>query len=236
MLTLNSTPQVALGQREFLRVFGGDYPTPDGTCVRDYIHVMDLGEGHVAAVQKLLDDPKLGCKPINLGECFFFCAVGLFCVLKFNDWPLTSSPGHRSAGERRLETIPSTLAVSEASMECPQRCCLGTLRPFPFTQPAPRSSPPRDCLLPQARARAHQCWRWSAHLRRRRAPRWVRAQPWVIACTVLAHCLHSAAHCHSALPTHTELYKRTLTPRSNQLNPQPPPPTGALPHRGPARG
>lgn len=35
--------QVALGQRELLRVFGGDYPTPDGTCIRDYIHVMDLG-------------------------------------------------------------------------------------------------------------------------------------------------------------------------------------------------
>jgi UDP-glucose 4-epimerase len=37
------SPQVALGQRELLRVFGGDYPTPDGTCIRDYIHVMDLG-------------------------------------------------------------------------------------------------------------------------------------------------------------------------------------------------
>lgn len=37
--------QVALGQRELLRVFGGDYPTPDGTCIRDYIHVMDLGGG-----------------------------------------------------------------------------------------------------------------------------------------------------------------------------------------------
>jgi UDP-glucose 4-epimerase len=35
--------QVALGQRPMLRVFGGDYPTPDGTCIRDYIHVMDLG-------------------------------------------------------------------------------------------------------------------------------------------------------------------------------------------------
>jgi len=40
--------QVALGQRDFLRVFGGDYPTPDGTCIRDYIHVMDLAEGHVS--------------------------------------------------------------------------------------------------------------------------------------------------------------------------------------------
>ncbi len=43
--------QVAVGRRERLTVFGGDYPTPDGTCRRDYIHVMDLAEGHVKAVE-----------------------------------------------------------------------------------------------------------------------------------------------------------------------------------------
>ena len=43
--------QVAVGYRERLSVFGGDYPTPDGTGVRDYIHVMDLAEGHVAALR-----------------------------------------------------------------------------------------------------------------------------------------------------------------------------------------
>ncbi len=43
--------QVAVGRRERLRVFGSDYPTPDGTGVRDYIHVMDLAEGHVAALR-----------------------------------------------------------------------------------------------------------------------------------------------------------------------------------------
>uniref|UniRef100_A0A383W948 UDP-glucose 4-epimerase n=1 Tax=Tetradesmus obliquus TaxID=3088 RepID=A0A383W948_TETOB len=58
--------QVALGQREFLRVFGGDYPTPDGSAIRDYIHVMDLAEGHVAAVKLIVEDEKLGCKPVNL--------------------------------------------------------------------------------------------------------------------------------------------------------------------------
>ena len=45
--------QVAVGRREKLMVFGDDYPTPDGTGVRDYIHVMDLGEGHVAAIEYL---------------------------------------------------------------------------------------------------------------------------------------------------------------------------------------
>ncbi|NOH81084.1 UDP-glucose 4-epimerase GalE [Vibrio sp. RE86] len=48
--------QVAVGRREFLSVFGNDYPTPDGTGVRDYIHVMDLSDGHIAALQKV------GCK------------------------------------------------------------------------------------------------------------------------------------------------------------------------------
>lgn len=42
--------QVALGQREFISVFGNDYPTPDGTCVRDYIHVEDLADAHLRAV------------------------------------------------------------------------------------------------------------------------------------------------------------------------------------------
>lgn len=45
--------QVAVGRREFLNVWGNDYPTPDGTGVRDYIHVVDLAQGHVKAVAKL---------------------------------------------------------------------------------------------------------------------------------------------------------------------------------------
>lgn len=43
--------QVAVGRRDHLTIFGNDYPTPDGTCRRDYIHVMDLADGHVKAVQ-----------------------------------------------------------------------------------------------------------------------------------------------------------------------------------------
>lgn len=45
--------QVALGQRENITVFGNDYPTPDGTCIRDYIHVADLADAHVKALQYL---------------------------------------------------------------------------------------------------------------------------------------------------------------------------------------
>lgn len=45
--------QVCVGRRDKLTVFGTDYPTPDGTCVRDYIHIMDLATGHVAALKKM---------------------------------------------------------------------------------------------------------------------------------------------------------------------------------------
>ncbi|MFT7723292.1 MAG: UDP-glucose 4-epimerase GalE [Roseateles sp.] len=57
--------QVAVGRRARLSVFGNDYPTPDGTGVRDYIHVTDLAEGHVAALRRLLEQP--GSLTVNLG-------------------------------------------------------------------------------------------------------------------------------------------------------------------------
>ena len=59
--------QVAVGRREQLRVFGGDWPTSDGTCVRDYIHVMDLAEGHRAALDHLLAEPAQ-LLTLNLGS------------------------------------------------------------------------------------------------------------------------------------------------------------------------
>lgn len=57
--------QVAVGQRDKLSVFGNDYNTPDGTGVRDYIHVVDLARGHVKALQKLLAGSQ--CLTVNLG-------------------------------------------------------------------------------------------------------------------------------------------------------------------------
>lgn len=57
--------QVAVGKRASLQVFGNDYPTPDGTGVRDYLHVMDLAEGHVTAVHSLLTRPQ--SFTLNLG-------------------------------------------------------------------------------------------------------------------------------------------------------------------------
>lgn len=57
--------RVAAGLLPKLRVFGGDYPTPDGTGIRDYIHVVDLAQGHVAALERRADQP--GVHTYNLG-------------------------------------------------------------------------------------------------------------------------------------------------------------------------
>lgn len=56
--------EVALGQRTKLNIFGDDYPTPDGTCIRDYVHVDDLGRAHLASLERLL--PGVGLQ-LNLG-------------------------------------------------------------------------------------------------------------------------------------------------------------------------
>jgi UDP-glucose 4-epimerase len=56
--------QVALGQRDQIRVFGSDYPTRDGTCVRDYIHVLDLAQAHILALHAL----DQGSRTYNLGN------------------------------------------------------------------------------------------------------------------------------------------------------------------------
>jgi UDP-glucose 4-epimerase len=57
--------QVALGQRERIHVFGDDYPTPDGTCIRDYVHVEDLAAAHLAALERLEEGKVI---EVNLGS------------------------------------------------------------------------------------------------------------------------------------------------------------------------
>ncbi|APC97231.1 UDP-glucose 4-epimerase GalE [Francisella frigiditurris] len=59
--------QVGSGLRDRLNVFGGDYQTHDGTAIRDYIHVNDLAEGHILALEKLYKE-KVGCEAYNLGS------------------------------------------------------------------------------------------------------------------------------------------------------------------------
>ena len=60
--------QVAIGRLEGLKVYGDDYPTPDGTCIRDYIHVVDLAIGHLKALEKLSGHPGLVIYNLGTGE------------------------------------------------------------------------------------------------------------------------------------------------------------------------
>ncbi len=62
--------QVALGRREKIMVFGDDYPTPDGTCIRDYIHVNDLAAAHLLALQRLADGGPSGIYNLGNGHGF----------------------------------------------------------------------------------------------------------------------------------------------------------------------
>ena len=59
--------QVAAGRRERLRIFGNDYPTPDGTCIRDYLHVMDLAEAHGTALEHLFERQASDPLTLNIG-------------------------------------------------------------------------------------------------------------------------------------------------------------------------
>ncbi|XP_061896489.1 UDP-glucose 4-epimerase isoform X4 [Entelurus aequoreus] len=72
--------QVAVGRRKFLSVFGNDYDTLDGTGVRDYIHVVDLAKGHIAALKKLKDS--CGCKVYNLGTGIGYSVLQMVDAVK----------------------------------------------------------------------------------------------------------------------------------------------------------
>lgn len=72
--------QVACGQREQLSVFGNDYPTPDGTGVRDYIHVVDLVEGHLAALNYLQREGRL--LTVNLGTGCGYSVLDMVCAFE----------------------------------------------------------------------------------------------------------------------------------------------------------
>ena len=90
--------QVAVGLLAQLHVFGDDYQTPDGTGVRDYIHVVDLAQGHVNALNKLSDIK--GCVPINLGTgngTSVLEIINTFKAISGQDIPYKMAP--RRAGD-----------------------------------------------------------------------------------------------------------------------------------------
>ena len=100
--------QTAVGKREFLTVFGNDYATPDGSCVRDYIHVMDLADAHVAALNYLTSK--------HIGEDVFNLGTGngtsvLEMIRFFDEVSGLSVPF--KIGDRRPGDVPEIYANTE---------------------------------------------------------------------------------------------------------------------------
>ena len=90
--------QVAVGRREKLTIFGGDYPTSDGTCLRDYIHVVDLAEGHVKAVEYA--NTRKGTDIINLGTGHPYSVLDIVHTFEdVNNIKLNYEIGPRRAGD-----------------------------------------------------------------------------------------------------------------------------------------
>ena len=99
--------QVAVGRRAYLTVFGNDYATPDGTCRRDYIHIMDLAEGHVKAVQYAFAHK--GCEVFNLGTGVPYSVLEM--VKTFEKYSGKNIP--YKFGKRRPGDIPDSWADVE---------------------------------------------------------------------------------------------------------------------------
>jgi UDP-glucose 4-epimerase len=99
--------QVALGQREHITVFGDDYPTRDGTCVRDYIHVVDLAKAHILALEAIVG---LGARCYNLGNGEGFTVLEVIEAAR----RITGLPIPHVIGPRRPGDPAALIASSEA--------------------------------------------------------------------------------------------------------------------------
>jgi UDP-glucose 4-epimerase len=102
--------QVALGQREKIVVFGDDYPTADGTCIRDYIHVVDLAQAHILALEALDARPRT----YNLGNGEGFSVMQVLATARtVTGHPIPHEVGPRRPGDPAQLTADSTRIKSE---------------------------------------------------------------------------------------------------------------------------
>jgi UDP-glucose 4-epimerase len=104
--------QVAVGRREFLNVWGDDYPTPDGTGVRDYIHVVDLALGHIKALERLQGKTS-ECLTVNLGTGTGYSVLDM--VRAFEQ--ASGKPVPYRVGPRRSGDIASCYAEPKRALE-----------------------------------------------------------------------------------------------------------------------
>lgn len=102
--------QVALGQRPHIEVFGEDYPTPDGTCIRDYVHVEDLAEAHLLALEKITPGSGTAC---NLGTGRGYSVNELIESCR----RITGRPINVRVGPRRDGDPPQLIAAPQKAME-----------------------------------------------------------------------------------------------------------------------
>ena len=101
--------EAAVGKRDHVGVYGTDYPTPDGTCVRDYIHVSDLAAAHVAALEHLIADPG---RNLTL-NCGYGTGLSVLEVLDSLD-RVNGAPIAREMGDRRAGDPPLLVAGNAA--------------------------------------------------------------------------------------------------------------------------
>lgn len=103
--------QVALGQREAVEVYGDDYPTPDGTCIRDYIHVLDLASAHILALEALDSRERLF---YNLGSENGHSVLEVIrCAREVTGHPIPVRTGPRRPGDPPSLVADSTRAREE---------------------------------------------------------------------------------------------------------------------------
>ena len=107
--------QTAIGIREQLSVFGDDYPTPDGTCIRDYIHVVDLAKAHVVALKRLLENKnKSNFETFNLGT-----GTGSSVLEVINSFERVSGEklNYKIVGRREGDVISAYAETTKANKE-----------------------------------------------------------------------------------------------------------------------
>ena len=95
-----------------ITIFGTDYPTPDGTCIRDYIHIEDLGTAHIAALEKLLKGAPSGCYNLGNGEGFSVRQV-IAAVEKVTGRKVKTRDGTRRPGDPPILVASSCKAKRE---------------------------------------------------------------------------------------------------------------------------
>nr|XP_054504120.1 UDP-glucose 4-epimerase isoform X4 [Agelaius phoeniceus] len=145
--------QVAVGRREFLSVFGNDYKTEDGTGVRDYIHVVDLAKGHIAALKKLKEN--CGCKIYNLGTGTGYSVLQMVRAMEKASGREVRAElrvhGHRgsSCSPQGLAPPSSPGTVPSAPWDPPSPRCCSPCRSSTGSRPGARGTWPPATLTPR---------------------------------------------------------------------------------------